>query len=384
MKYSAYCFAFCLILACSGPKTGEDGASPSLNITMDTVLINPGQEILYLNSRLRLSALSDDKKYLYNVNPQEYLIEQIDLNKLAFKKIHRFEKEGPNGIGQYFFRFSLIDEDRLFFSTYEHEGIFNWEGKKLKTFNITELGKGQGQLVDEDRPFKTISRTPGGNQFVSLISNFQEKSNSLALIDLDQSTFIKLAIPAIEKAQKFQIILREGQGSAATGLDRYLLKEGDKILVGTEASSELYVMEMESDSLKHITFKSQLTPNEKTGEYPSEVSDRTQFRNYLIKIKEEINFMAPVWDEEKQVYYRFSYQMTYDESKVTDENQFFPQPSGAIVYLSVLDKELNLITEGKVPELSKSPPFHFAKDGKLWLFENIEDEMGFVRLDIKW
>ncbi|WP_240477961.1 hypothetical protein [Cyclobacterium amurskyense] len=49
-----------------------------------------------------------------------------------------------------------------------------------------------------------------------------------------------------------------------------------------------------------------------------------------------------------------------------------------------MDKELNLIAEGTVPEMDRYPRFHFAKDGKLWLFENIEDEMGFVRFDINW
>ncbi|MDN3687273.1 hypothetical protein [Cyclobacterium jeungdonense] len=49
-----------------------------------------------------------------------------------------------------------------------------------------------------------------------------------------------------------------------------------------------------------------------------------------------------------------------------------------------MDKDFNPISEGELPEINNYPPFHFAKDGKLWLFENIEDEMGFVRMDISW
>jgi len=32
--------------------------------------------------------------------------------------------------------------------------------------------------------------------------------------------------------------------------------------------------------------------------------------------------------------------------------------------------------------LDKRPNFHFVKDGKIWIFENIDDELAFVRLSI--
>ena len=100
----------------------------------------------------------------------------------------------------------------------------------------------------------------------------------------------------------------------------------------------------------------------KTGTYPKELGDRVQFEDYSRKIYEDINFRNPVWDEKKKVYYRFSFQMKYDDNAKLKEGQEFPQPFGATVYLSILDKELNLIAEGEVPELNNYPPFHFAKD----------------------
>jgi len=49
----------------------------------------------------------------------------------------------------------------------------------------------------------------------------------------------------------------------------------------------------------------------------------------------------------------------------------------------ILDKELNLFNEFSIPQLTNIPYFSFAKDGKIWIFENIEDEMGFVRLSFE-
>ncbi|WP_373495751.1 hypothetical protein [Aquiflexum sp.] len=36
--------------------------------------------------------------------------------------------------------------------------------------------------------------------------------------------------------------------------------------------------------------------------------------------------------------------------------------------------------EIEVPELTK---YHFVKDGKIWIFENNEDEVSFIRLGIE-
>jgi len=384
MKYSIYSIFFALTLACSSPKTGADGELPNLEITMDTVVIDPGEELLFLNGSLRLSTLSEDKKYLFNVNPKEYTIEQINLNSLAFEKKYAFEKEGPNAVGHSLHAFSLINEDKLFISTFYGDGIFDWQGEKLESFDIKEIGMSLGKLEEGDRPFKTVSISSDCSKFGSLIRNFESKNNSFAIIEPGNKTLKKHSIPGIEKAKNFQVMLVEEGGRAIVGPERYLNNEEGKAIMGTEASSELYVLDNGADSLRHITFNSQLIPNEKSGTYPSEVSDKNQFIMHSRKIQEDISYKAPVWDEKKQVYYRFSYQYIFDENAILKENQYFPQPTGAMVYLSVLDKDFNLIAEGAVPELDRNPSFHFGKEGKLWLFENIEDEMGFVRLDINW
>jgi hypothetical protein len=383
MKISIYSIILLLAIACSGPKKGES-ERPSLEINMDTVVIDPGQEILFLNYGLGLSAVSKDKKYLYNFNPQEYSMEQINLNSLEFEKKHTFEKEGPNGVGDYLRAFSLINEDMLFLSSYPKENIFDWQGKKLESFDIGEMGLEQEQLEEGDRPYKTISLSPNGKHFASLISNYEKKTTSFALIDRDDNTIKKLAIPAIEKAANFEPLLNDGETTVGLGANRYLIEEGGKVILGTSVSNELYVLDKTNDSLQHITFNSQLTPNEKSGTYPPEVADRSQFEGYFKKIQEDINFAAPVWDEKKEVYYRISFQMKFDENAAVPENGFFAPPNGADVYLSVLDEDLNLIAEGTFPEMDRYPGLYFGKDGHLWLFENIEDEMGFVRLNISW
>lgn len=83
--------------------------------------------------------------------------------------------------------------------------------------------------------------------------------------------------------------------------------------------------------------------------------------------------MPPIWDRKNQVFYRFSYQEFAFESKIKENVK-------SKVYLTVLDKDLNQLGETLVPQLIKKPAKHFAKDGKIWIYENVEDELGFVRL----
>ena len=86
--------------------------------------------------------------------------------------------------------------------------------------------------------------------------------------------------------------------------------------------------------------------------------------------------MAPFWDQVGECFYRFSYQE-------------LPEVIGgdggirSKVYLTVLDKDLNQLGETLLPQLTKRPGKHFAKDGEIWIYENMNDEMGFVRLNMR-
>ena len=92
--------------------------------------------------------------------------------------------------------------------------------------------------------------------------------------------------------------------------------------------------------------------------------------------------MPPRWDEVNEVYYRFSFISVFDDSVEQPENSPIPRASGAKVYLTVYDSDLNMLAESAIPQMKSRPPYHFVKDGKIWIFENIEDEMGFVRIAI--
>ncbi|KEO72082.1 hypothetical protein EL17_19415 [Anditalea andensis] len=55
---------------------------------------------------------------------------------------------------------------------------------------------------------------------------------------------------------------------------------------------------------------------------------------------------------------------------------------GLKIYLTILDKDLNFLEDSPVSVLHHKPVKHCAKDGKIWMFVKVEDEMGFPKLSI--
>lgn len=52
------------------------------------------------------------------------------------------------------------------------------------------------------------------------------------------------------------------------------------------------------------------------------------------------------------------------------------------VFLSVFDSDFNFISELEVYELNDDRVKYFAKDGKLWICQNFNDELGFLVIDV--
>ncbi|WP_155907116.1 DUF4221 family protein [Lunatimonas lonarensis] len=186
----------------------------------------------------------------------------------------------------------------------------------------------------------------------------------------------------LEKMKQFQADFDDGTSAMRIGAGEYLEIENQHVVMGFSASSAIHVLEPGAEHFGLKTYKEQLVPTEKTITFPEKIQDRSLLVRLLTQATEEILHYPPFWDEVNGVYYRLSQELIYAEDAEPLPNQFLPDPSSALIYLSVYDKSFNLVAESKIPQLTKRLSRHFAKDGKIWLFENMEDEMGFVRLAI--
>lgn len=380
-----YIFIGILLAAWACGSKGKNQASDlvRLDFSLDTVMVNPGQEILFVNYGLYNSQLSPNKTHLYNFNHTDFSIEKINLDELVFEEKITFSKEGPDGVGNYFRRFLLINDDTLLMSSYEQDGYFGWDTKKIQQLDFKKIGKDGDKLPDGDFLADMITLPGQSHIFYGLVTNWQEKSAALVKFDIKEGIFKKFEVPIFEKTKNFEIEYNDGQMMYGIGTTKFITDAGGKIIIGAEVTNELYELDPATDSLRVHSYQNELTANEKTGKHPAQVGDSKQMESIFKKIQEEISFHPLVWDEDNGVYYRFSHTSVFDENEERPENRPIPAASGAKVYLTILDKDLNKLSESFVPGLNKRPEKHFVKDGKIWIFENIEDEMGFVRLGIE-
>lgn len=86
-----------------------------------------------------------------------------------------------------------------------------------------------------------------------------------------------------------------------------------------------------------------------------------------------------MWDREKLRYLRLSAKRFF--SDIREKGASLPKIKEVLVYLSVFDDEFNLMSETVIPELNTDFVTYFAKDGKLWVYRNFSDELGFLVID---
>lgn len=152
----------------------------------------------------------------------------------------------------------------------------------------------------------------------------------------------------------------------------------DTVMV--DAGDELYIYDPASRTLAEKSWDGPLVGKQRTYMGPKSVEGESpQQYDEMRKVEEDFTFMSFLWDAQHERYYRFAYKKTFGEEK---EEWGFYKATGMKLYLSVFDKDLQLLVESLVPVSLASLSKAFVKDGKIWIYQNMEDELGFVRLKV--
>ncbi len=80
MRHLSYLMLL-MIISCKGniEKTGS-GYFTNLQFSVDTVIIDPGDEILFLKHQILNSDMGTDGRYFYNFNGDDHTLEKINLD----------------------------------------------------------------------------------------------------------------------------------------------------------------------------------------------------------------------------------------------------------------------------------------------------------------
>jgi len=369
-------FFIVILFSCSEKSQNSGlGYFTDLQFSLDTVLIDSGNEIVFLKYDLFGADKSKDDKYLFNFNVDDHSLEKINLDELRLEKKLPFEKEGPNGTGQNVGKIKVQNENQVMINGMNHSTVFSFGGEKLMKifFENFSLGGNPMEGAEEIRFSRELDAE--ANRLYGIILRHMDKSFALGILNLDLFEISKIEIKTFERMPNYTFIQNLPGGSMWIRSPEIEIEKFDtKMILSNQITSSLMWYDTRLDSLFMKSYNSQLTANEKVNEYKLKHETEESFDAEINRFHQEINFLAPFWDQKNQVFYRFSYQDIASES-----NQ---EEAKAKVYLTVFDKDLNQIGETSIPQLIKKPAKHFAKDGKIWIYENINDEMGFVVLTI--
>lgn len=372
---------FCwLVFACGEKKSSEKAPVTQLTFSLDTIMIDSGEEILYLRDNLWVSDISKDAKYLFNYNRKDAVMEKIDLDQQKLVGKILFEKEGPDCVGDYISDISITADESVVMWYYGLTSIFNQQAKLVRNLNFGKITS--GEVSESDTFLHSIyENRENPDRFLGFYLQWKDQNYFLLDVDVKNETNRKIELPELNKIKEFSVdLLFDGQWVGNFGADVRPEAFMDKIIITNNSYNEAYIYDMRIDSLIMRNFNSVLFGNKKSYLPPKEVDfESSQRWDVDRKLKEDINFGSIHWDAANQRYLRLSYKEKFGEEMI--ENRGY-QVIGAEVFLSVFDQEFNLIAESLVPELSKRPAKHFVKDGQIWIFENIDDEMAFIKLEI--
>ncbi|MFC4871950.1 DUF4221 family protein [Negadavirga shengliensis] len=369
------------LFSCNKSKEQENVFSGNLSFSMDTVWVDSGDEFIYLQDNLSLSDLSSAKNYLINFNRMDNYAERINLDELVLEKKIQFEKEGPNGLGSIISNFRITPEGQLMVWFYKTYALFDQDAKKVRDLGLEKIA-GSYLNGSETYPLMLFEDPAQPDRIVGVFIQWQDNTYFLLDFDLKNQDFKKTDLPELTKLRDYRVdILHEGRPAGSFGVALFPASTPDKIVIANNSINEVHVFDLKTDSLFIKSWDTPLLGDRKKYLPPKQVDHATgELENIYKKSKEEINFGRFIWDEELRRFLRFSARESFGEEK-NEYGQY--APTGADVYLSIFDENLNLLAESPVQELNAPPKKHFVKDGKVWMYENIEDELAFVRLSME-
>ena len=377
MKYLTL-LLFLSIMSFSCRNQIDDGHE--LLYSIDSVKINQQGRLLDLRRGIDISDLDSEKRSLFLYNGFDHSIDEVDLDCLKVVKRYPFDAEGPNGTGTYVNSIKLLNDSLIFIKSFGESAVFHKEGNLIERIDWKKSKNSNGYKVIGVPKFEVALLLEKPIIF-GLCYNESEREVFLDVLSFSENKFERFDIDSKKSYRNF--VLTVDDPLDYTYLDPlvYMRHENDMVIVSHEFSNEIYLFNTDGDHYKTITYEPKLTTGRAIDIGERKIGSFHQVKGEYQKLVEKIRFGPPVWDGLKQRYLRLSASRVFSDHR-KEEDSFLPEILEVKVYLSVFDADYNLISESYIPELNTEHVKYFAKDGKLWVFQNISDELGFIVIDI--
>lgn len=375
-KYSLSLLLVLAFLSCNSEKKSEDLGTKNFTFSyeLDTVHIDSKGTLFFLNNGLMGSNLSPDSKKLYTFNRPFSRLDIVDLAKLEYSDSLALEKEGPNGIGQMGIGdINVTESGDYYFSVYREIKEFDPNGNLKRVIEWTTDEDILNQLENGVLEFYNDKISPDGSTYYGIYTaaNIPDKpqQDGIAIMDLNTKMLKMVDLPTLKKLSEYKILLEQSGGTIIASDQADLIINGSKILISTGAMNKISVYDMELDSLMEYSYETELLPAEKPGNYPRKVGTMDEFNAAMKEKTKEPLYGELHFDPISGNYYRVSFlKEVKPDGKIESKG-----------VLTIFDQDLNLIHE-EMGEFGIS----FIRNGNLYRFINIDDEMAFEVLTPKY
>ncbi|GMQ30083.1 DUF4221 family protein [Algoriphagus confluentis] len=362
-----------LLSSCSGnssENTELGNILENLTFTLDTVMIDSKEELLFLQWGLAGSTVSQDQSEFFNFIPKDYELEQFDLDSRTLLKKISMEREGPLGTGDA----QLIQMDNqgnIYFIGLWELRIFNPSLDSMTLIKLTpEVLSG---LEPEDAVGSEAMVTADGKFFISTYFSKGQTQAGMLVVSLQDLAAKKYPFDLGKKLDPFAFKLVEDGALRMSTVERIFLTEVDqKIIVSSVHFNEGYILDLAKDTLMLKSHHSQLTADEKKRPEKSIAESFPELENLMEESGSQVRFGGYVFDPIQNRIWRFSQEPDSPKGgKKSYKN-----------VVTLFDLDLNQLGETFL-EISPEMPMFF-KDGKLWSYVNVQDELGFAVIDFKF
>ena len=379
MKNVFYLLLIPLLFSCgkaSSEKAESGNILENLTFTVDTILLDSGEDFFILSSGLGTKALNQDKsKLLFFENSPLNLVE-VDLNKLKLVSKTPFQEEGPNGVGSNYVRFQSGPNGDLFINGYTTQGIFNGSGELLKSLNVVPEGIEPDLANNVQQLYDKAVYDFENNRIYSQPPSQENRKHLLFIIDPITKEHQIEPIPKMKAVMEFTGTLVVDGMIDFFWVDNQMYIENQQLLLTVGAMSAVYRLDLMKNSFEFVDIQHKNFPNRMTFSVNNSPVEQAEFNEDRKKVFEHLNYLEPRWDESREMFLRLGKKTFLGERR--------EDPSTYEVFLFAYDQDFNVLGETKIEGLKQAPGSYFWKDGKLWSYVNVEDELGFAVIDFKF
>ncbi|HCH45338.1 MAG TPA: hypothetical protein DEV63_13070 [Algoriphagus sp.] len=366
MRYLSLLVIAIFSFSCSQKGNNTEEKEFQFAYTVDTVMVDSGEDFIFLKYGLNVAAISSDKKLLYNLNPTNFQLEVIDLESLKLSNRIQLEKEGPTGIGNP--RSLHISQDGKFhFLTFSDVRVFDSSLETMKAIKFRKENF-ENLAVDESLGFNLTLSDDGKKGYVEYGPDDEELAKKgLAVLNLQNLQLKTIPLEIYSRIQPYvRSFYQDGQLQTRTIESTYIDQAGDRVLISSPNFNEVYILDQITDSVSRKIFHSSLTSDFKKVPEITSFESVEEMRAAFQKENEKVTFSRFYYDDFNEKFWRFSREL---DRKIGDSSVF-----KAVV--TIYDKDLNQQHEAIFPDNIFG--FKFFKDGKLWSYVNVDDELGFA------